>query len=85
MAPRSPPIRERAARARTETWSRSEIEALLDMETIGEVQAVGGAHLVERPALLAFLDAMIGVPSVEESLKQRLLEAAAPPSPSCFE
>ena len=84
------PLRERAARARTETWSRQDIEALFGvgrasaqslMKAVGEVQAVGGAHFVERPALLAFLDAMIAAPSVEEALRQRLLEAEAPPRP----
>lgn len=82
------PLRERAARARTETWSRTDIEALFGirrasaqslMKAIGEVQAVGGAHFVERPALLAFLDAMIAAPSVEEALRARLAEAEAPP------
>ena len=84
------PLRERAARARTETWSRQDLEALFGigrasaqslMKAIGEVQAVGGAHFVQRPALLAFLDAMIASPSVEEALRQRLLEAEAPPRP----
>lgn len=87
------PIRHRAARSRTETWSRTDIEELFGIgrasaqslvKTIGEVQAVGGAHFVERPALLAFLDAMIAAPSVEEALRQRLLEAEAPPKPKAL-
>ncbi len=78
------PLRERARRARTETWSRQDVEALFGvgrasaqslMKAIGEVQAVGGAHFVERPALLAFLDAMIAAPSVEQALRERLAEA----------
>lgn len=82
------PLRERAARARTETWSRQDIEALFGvgrasaqslMKAIGEVQSVGGAHFVQRPALLAFLDAMITAPSVEEGLRERLQEAEVPP------
>lgn len=77
-------LRERTARSRTETWSRQDIEALFGvgrasaqslMKAIGEIQAVGGAHFVERPALLAFLDAMIAAPSVEEALRERLAEA----------
>lgn len=87
------PIRERAARARTETWSRQDIEALFGvgrasaqslMKAIGEVEVVGGAHFVERPALLGFLDAMTRAPSVEEALRQRLLEAEAPPRPKAL-
>src|SRR5579875_742727 len=58
-------LRERASRSRTETWSRTDIEQLFGigrasaqslMKAIGEVQAVAGAHFVERPALLAFLN-----------------------------
>ena len=81
-------LRERAAHARTETWSRVEVEALFGigrasaqslMKAIGQVQTVGGAHFVERPALLAFLDAMIAAPSVEEALRTRLTEAEPAP------
>ena len=87
------PLRERAARARTETWSRVDIEALFGvgrvtaqslMKAIGEVQAVGGAHFVERPALVAFLDAMIAAPCVEDALRQRLREAEPPPKPKAL-
>ena len=86
-------LRERATRSRTETWSRQDIEALFGigrasaqslMKAIGEVQAVGGAHFVERPALVGFLDAMLAAPSVEEALRQRLLEAEAPPKPKAL-
>ena len=51
------PIRERATHARTETWSRKDIEELFGvgrataqilMKAIGEIQPVGGAHFVER-------------------------------------
>ena len=82
------PIRGRAARSRTETWSRTDIEDLFGigrasaqslMKAIGEVQAVGGAHFVERPALLGFLDAMIAAPSVDEALRSRVQEAEPPP------
>ena len=84
------PIRDRARKARTETWSRTDIEQLFGvgrataqslMKAIGEIQPVGGAHFVERPALLSFLDAMIAAPSVKEGLRLRLLEAEPVPSP----
>ena len=87
------PIRQRAARSRTETWSRTDIEDLFGigrasaqslMKAIGEVKAVGGAHFVERPSLLGFLDAMLASPSVEEALRQCLLEAEAPPKPKAL-
>ncbi|AFL89343.1 hypothetical protein Terro_3113 [Terriglobus roseus DSM 18391] len=84
------PIRERAAHSRTETWARKDIERLFDirrasaqslMKAIGEVQAVGGAHFVDRTSLLAFLDEMIAADLVENALRHRLLEAEAPPAP----
>ena len=84
------PIRERARHAKTETWSRKDIEDLFGvgrataqmlMKAVGEIQPVGGAHFVERPALLSFLNAMIAAPSVEEGLRNRRLEAEPPPKP----
>ena len=83
-------ILERAKHARTETWSRKDIENLFGvgrataqmlMKAVGEIQPVGGAHFVERPALLSFLDAIIVAPSVEEGLRSRKLEAEPPPKP----
>jgi hypothetical protein len=84
------PIRERAANSRTETWSRKDIEALFGigrvtaqmlMKAIGQIQLVGGAHFVERSSLLSFLDAVIAAPSVEEGLRNRMLDAEPPPKP----
>ena len=84
------PIRERAAHSRTETWSRVEIEQLFGvgrasaqslMRAIGQVEVVGGAHFVERPALVGFLDEMIAAPSVEEALRTRMAGAEPPPKP----
>lgn len=83
-------IRERAARSRTETWSRTDIEALFDigrasaqslMKAIGQVEVVGGAHFLERPALLRFLEEMIRAPSVDQALRRRFEEAPPPPKP----
>ena len=84
------PIRERARNARTETWGRRDVEDLFGvgrataqmlMKAIGEIQPVGGAHFVERPSLLSFLDVMIAAPSVEDGLRTRMLEAEPPPKP----
>ena len=84
------PIRESAAHSRTETWSRVDIERLFGvgrasaqalMKAIGEVQTVGGTHFVDRTSLLRFLDEMTAADSVEAALRNRLLEADAPPSP----
>ena len=66
-------LRERVTRSRTETWSRADLEALFEvgrvtaqtlMKAIGQVQVVGGAHFVERSALLDFLDKILAAPSV---------------------
>ena len=73
-------IRERAALSRTETWSRQEIERLFGvsrasaqnlMKAIGEVQAVGGTHFVDRASLLKFLDQMAAADSVDEALRSK--------------
>jgi hypothetical protein len=80
------PIRERARSAKTETWSRQDIEQLFGisrpsaqnlMKAIGEIQSVGAAHFIDRTSLLGFLDEMIASPSVEDAL--RLRAQAAPP------
>lgn len=83
-------LRKRAARSRTETWSRQDVEQLFDvsrataqtlMKAIGEVQSVAGAHFVDRPSLLAFLDQMIKAPSVDEAMRARLATAEPVPRP----
>ena len=82
------PIRERAARSRTETWSRQDIERLFGisrasaqnlMRAIGEVQAVGGSHFVDRASLLTFLDQMVAADSFDEALRSKH-ESAEPVS-----
>ncbi|WP_433964433.1 hypothetical protein [Tunturiibacter gelidiferens] len=81
-------IRARSMNSRTETWSRADIEKLFNVgrvtaqtltRAIGEVQTVAGAHFVERNSLIAFLDAMIAAPSVDEALRIRVVDAPSPP------
>jgi hypothetical protein len=76
-------IRERAANASTETWSRVDLENLFGVgrataqtlvRAIGEVNSVGGAHFVDRSSLVAFLDEMIAAPVVEDRLRDRLAD-----------
>jgi len=85
------PIRERAARSRTETWSRQDLERLFGigrasaqnlMKAIGEVQAVGGSHFVDRSSLLRFLDQMVAADSVDEALRSKHESAEPVPRPS---
>ena len=85
------PIRERAARSRTETWSRQDIEQLFGisrasaqglMKAIGEVQAVGGAHFVGRASLLSFLDQVVAADSIDEALRSKHESAEPVPRPS---
>ena len=86
-------IRERAAHDKTETWSRRDIERLFNvgrataqslMKAIGEVQPVAGAHFVERSSILGFLDEMTAAPNLEVALRERLLQAPAPPRPKAL-
>lgn len=51
------------------------------MKAIGEVQTVAGAHFVDRPSLLAFLDGMIKAPSVDGAMRARLAGAKPVPRP----
>jgi hypothetical protein len=83
-------LREKATRSRIETWSRQDVERLFGvgrasaqslMKAIGEVQAVAGAHFVDRAALVAFLAEMIAAPSVEEAMRGRLAGAEPVPRP----
>ncbi len=82
-------MRERAASSRTETWSRQEIEHLFSVgrataqtliKAIGHIQTIGTTHFVDRASLLAFLDAIIAAPSVEEGLRECLAEAEPAPT-----
>ena len=81
-------LRERAAASRTETWSRQDMEHLFSvsrgtaqtlMKAIGNIQTIGATHFINRLFLVAFLDAMIAAPSVEEGLRVRLTEAEPAP------
>lgn len=86
-------LRERASCSRVETWSRQDVERLFGVgrataqtltKAIGAVQAVAGAHFVDRPSLLAFLDAMIKAPSVDEAMRARLAGAEPVPRPKAL-
>ena len=81
-------LRASTARSQVETYARRDIEHLFSlgrvqaqqiMRAVGGRQAVAGAHFVERPALLAFLDEMAEAPSVAEGLRARLAEAEPAP------
>jgi hypothetical protein len=83
-------IRERAAKAKTETWSRQDIEQLFSvgrasaqslMKAIGDVQMVGAAHFIDRASLLRFLAEMIDADSVEDALRSRHIDAEPVPQP----
>jgi hypothetical protein len=78
------PIRERASRSSTETWSRQDIEHLFEigrvsaqnlMKAIGEVQSIGGTHFIDRTSLLGFLNEMAAADSLDDALRSRLDKA----------
>ena len=79
-----------AARSRVETFARRDIEQLFGigcvqaqalMKAVGGLQAVAGAHFLERPALLAFLDELLQAPRPEQALQARLEGAQPAPRP----
>ncbi len=76
-----PRLRSELERSRVETWARHDVERLFSigrvqaqalMKAVGGVQAVAGAHFVERPALLGFLDELLAAPVPAEVFQARL-------------
>jgi hypothetical protein len=87
---RIPEIRRRVENSVVETWSRRDIErtfeikraaALLLLRAIGEVQNVGGTHLVARAALLSFLEGMEQAEDPEVAQREKMLLAEPAPRP----
>ena len=85
-----PRLRAATERSRTETFARRDIEHLFGlgrvqaqalMKAVGGLQAVAGAHFVERPALLAFLDELVQAPEPARAFQTRLQEAEPAPRP----
>jgi len=82
------PIRERVLRAKTETWTRRDIENLFEVKrvtaqtlmlAIAEVSIVAGSHLVSRSSLLDFLNQVIQADEPSEALRARQAEAPTAP------
>ncbi len=85
-----PRLRAEARRSRVETWARRDIEHLFAvgrvqaqalMKAVGGVQAVAGAHFVERAALVAFLTELLEAPEPARLLRDRIQEAEPAPRP----
>ena len=83
------PMRERALRARNESWARKDIEELFQvsrasaqtlMRAIGGVTNIAGKHLVDRSAVVEFLETMIAAENLEEAFRDRLEAAPRPPN-----
>ena len=83
-----PRLRSEVERSRTETWARRDVERLFSvgrvqaqalMKAVGELQAVAGAHFLERAARLGFLDELLAAPEPGEAYAARLREAAPAP------
>ena len=85
-----PRLRSELERSRVETWARRDVERLFSvgrvqaqalMKAVGGIQAVAGAHFLERASLLALLDELIQAPEPEQLLRERILGAEPAPRP----
>ena len=83
-------IRDQVKNSVIETWSRRDIENLFDlkraaaqqlMKAIGEIQSIGGVHLIDRSALLTFLNQIIQAENPEMVLREKLELADPVPRP----
>jgi hypothetical protein len=83
-------IRDRVKNSVVETWSRRDIENVFDlkraaaqqlMKAIGDVQNIGGVHLVDRNSLLAFLDQIDQADNPEAARREKLQLAEPVPRP----
>jgi hypothetical protein len=77
------------SRSSLQTWRRRDIETLFEikrasaqnlMKLIGNVQAIGSTHFLDRSALLLFLDEAVAADRVAEAVARRQLVAEPPPS-----
>lgn len=83
-------IRQRVENSVIETWSRRDLENVFElkraaaqqiMKAVGEVQNIGGVHLVDRSALLAFLDQIKQAANPETARREMVLLAEPVPRP----
>lgn len=83
-------IHERVQNSVVETWSRRDIENVFElkraaaqqlMKAIGEIQNVGGVHLVDRNTLLAFLEQIEQSADPEAARREKILLAEPVPRP----
>ena len=81
-------MRERALRSKLDSWTRSDIEELFQvsrasaqtlMRAIGGITNIAGKHLVERSAVVEFLETMLAAENLEAAFRQRLEAAPRPP------
>lgn len=81
-------IRDRVARSKLQSWSRRDLENLFEvkrasaqalMKSIGGIQNIGGTHLVDRDALLEFLERSIASDDLSATVQQSRLESGPAP------
>lgn len=83
-------IRDRVARSKLQSWGRRDLENLFEikrasaqslMKAIGGIQNIGGTHLIERDALLEFLERSIASDDLSTTVQQSRLESGPAPKP----
>ena len=81
-------VLENARKSNIQTWRRSDIEALFEVERVTAqnlVRAIGGVtniarnHLIDRAQVIEFLEEMAGAPDIEQAFRDRLQRAENPP------
>jgi hypothetical protein len=87
---RLPEIKQRVQNSVTETWARKDIESVFEikraaaqllMKAIGEIQNIGGTHLVDRASLLRFLESLEQADNPETARRERILLSEPVPHP----
>jgi hypothetical protein len=87
---RLPEIKQRIQNSVTETWSRKDVESVFEIKraaaqllikAVGEIQNIGGTHLVDRASLLRFLESLEQSDNLETARRERILLSEPVPRP----
>jgi hypothetical protein len=87
---RVPELCQQVTNSVIETWTRKDLERVFDlkrasaqllMKAIGDVQSIGGTHMVSRNAILSFLETLYTSNDPESARRELILLAEPVPKP----